>query len=135
MEKTIRNYESWKPQDPRVLEFSEAIQYDRKVMWIEFRETPGVIPVTYYAEQKPFLKFDAEDRMAMFSVRAEWYDVTWRCWDKKPLRPTDWEQQAGKPKTARGGAGTATGADDGGGLPAMKKAEKRQRGRKSGDSP
>ena len=135
MEKTIRNYDEWKPQDPRVLEFSEAIQYDQKVMWIEFRETPGVIPVTYYAEQKPFLKFDAEDRMAMFSVRAEWYDVTWRCWDKKPLRPTDWEQQAGKPKIARGGAGTATGADDGGGLPAMKKAEKRQRGRKSGDSP
>ena len=94
MEKTIRNYNEWKPQDPRVLEFSEAIQYDRKVMWIEFRETPGVIPVTYYAEKKPFLKFDAEDRMAMFSVRAEWYDVTWRCWDKKPLRPTDWEQAA-----------------------------------------
>ena len=103
MEKTIRNYDEWKPQDPRVLEFSEATQYDQKVMWIEFRETPGVIPVTYYAEQKPFLKFDAEDRMAMFSVRAEWYDVTWRCWDKKPLRPTDWEQQAGKPKIARGG--------------------------------
>lgn len=115
MEKTIRNYDEWKPQDPRVLEFGEAIQYDRKVMWIEFRETPGVIPVTYYAEHMPFLKFDAEDRMAMFSVRAEWYDVTWRCWDKKPLRPTDWEQAApGSQKTARGGAGTATGADDGG---------------------
>ena len=131
MEKTIRNYESWKPEEPRVLEFSEAIQYDRKVMWIEFRETPGVIPVTYWAERKPFLNFDAEDRMAMFSVRAEWYNVAWRCWNRKPLRPTDWEAApAERPAAVARDPSTSVGMTARGKKPETGTAGKRQRGRK-----
>ena len=81
-----------KKRKPRVLTLEEAITYDRKVMWMELRENPGqVVPVTYYAERIPFLQFDAEDRVMMISVRAEYCGKTWRCWDMVPDRPTDWE--------------------------------------------
>jgi hypothetical protein len=68
----------------RVLKIGEVVEYNRKVIWMELRETQGVIPVTYHAEHIPFLRFDAEDRVAMIEVRAEMYGKTWRCWDRDP---------------------------------------------------
>lgn len=68
----------------KVLKLSEAIQYDRKVIWMEMRETAGVFPVTFYAEHVPFLRFDCEDRPLMVEVRAEYYGKTWRCWSDRP---------------------------------------------------
>ena len=68
----------------KVLKLEEAIQYNRKVIWMEMRETAGVVPVTYYAEHAPFLRFDAEDRVLMIEVRADMYGKTWRCWDQDP---------------------------------------------------
>ena len=81
-----------KKRKPRVISLEEASAYSRKVVWMELREKPGqVIPVTYYAERRPFLQFDAEDRVMMVSVRPEYCGKTWRCWDMVPERPTDWE--------------------------------------------
>ena len=77
----------------RVLTLDEAIQYDRKVVWLETRDTAGVLPVTYYAEHMPFLRFDCEDRVAMIEVRGEYYGKTWRCWNMKPdpKKPRNWK--------------------------------------------
>lgn len=86
-----------KKRKPRVISLEEASAYSRKVVWMELREKPGqVIPVTYYAERRPFLQFDAEDRVMMVSVRPEYCGKTWRCWDMVPERPTDWEPPKGK---------------------------------------
>lgn len=68
----------------RVLKLNEAAEYNRKVIWLELREMDGVLPVTYHSEQLPFLRFDAEDRVAMFSVRGDCYGKTWRCWSMRP---------------------------------------------------
>ena len=68
----------------RVLKIGEVVEYNRKVIWMELRETQGVIPVTYHAERVPFLRFDAEDRVALIEVRADMYGKTWRCWDRDP---------------------------------------------------
>ena len=68
----------------RVLKIGDVAVYDRKVIWMELRETQGVIPVTYHAERVPFLRFDAEDRVALIEVRADMYGKTWRCWDRDP---------------------------------------------------
>lgn len=68
----------------KVLKLSEAIEYNRRVIWLETRETKEVIPVTFYAEHKPFLRFDGEDRVAMIEVRPEYYGKTWRCWNLDP---------------------------------------------------
>ena len=45
----------------RVLKLEEAITYNQKAIWLELRETEGVVPVTYHSEQLPFLRFDRED--------------------------------------------------------------------------
>lgn len=82
----------------KVLKLEEAIQYNRKVIWMEMRETAGVVPVTYYAEHAPFLRFDAADRVAMIEVRAEYYGTTWRCWDQYPAGAQSvrlWDDQKG----------------------------------------
>lgn len=69
----------------RVLKLTEVANGgDRRVMWLETRETKGVIPVTFYAERIPFLRFDCENRVAMIEVRSEYYGRTWRCWDRDP---------------------------------------------------
>lgn len=68
----------------RILKLDEAIEYNRKVIWLELREAAGVIPVTYHSEHLPFLRFDADDRVATFDVRGECYGKTWRCWDRDP---------------------------------------------------
>lgn len=73
-----------KQSKARILELSEAVEYNRKVIWLELREMAGVMPVTFYVEQFPFLKFDAENRIAMITVRADYYGKTWRCWDRNP---------------------------------------------------
>lgn len=68
----------------RVLKLNEAVEYNRKRIWLELREVDGVIPVTYHSEHLPFLRFDAEDRVAAFDVRGECYGKTWRCWSAAP---------------------------------------------------
>lgn len=68
----------------RVLKLDEAMQWNRRVIWLETRESTEVLPVTFYAEHKPFLRFDCETRPAMMEVRAEYYGKTWRCWDRDP---------------------------------------------------
>lgn len=68
----------------RVLKAAEAAEWNRKVIWLEMRETEGVIPVTYHSERKPFLRFECEDRPARIEVRAEYYGKTWRCWSARP---------------------------------------------------
>ena len=68
----------------RVLKLEEAIRWNQKTIWLELRETQGVIPVTYHLEHVPFLRFEAEDRVAMIEVRAVMYGKTWRCWDRDP---------------------------------------------------
>ena len=67
----------------RVLKLEETFQHG-KVIWLELRETAGVIPVAFWAEHLPFLKYDAQDRVAIIEVRAEYYGKTWRCWDRDP---------------------------------------------------
>ena len=68
----------------KVLKLEDAIARNRRVIWMEMRETDGVFPVTFYAEHLPFLRFDAEDRVLMIEVRADMYGKTWRCWDQDP---------------------------------------------------
>lgn len=77
----------------RVLKLKDAIENNRKRIWLELREMAGMLPVTYHSEQQPFLRFDCEDRVAMISVRAEYYGKTWRCWSMAPngQRVPDWK--------------------------------------------
>ena len=56
----------------RVLKLEETFQHG-KVVWLELRETAVMIPVAFWAEHLPFLKYDAQDRVAMIEVRAEYY--------------------------------------------------------------
>lgn len=90
-------------EEARILKLNEAAEWNRKVIWMEMRETYGVIPVTYHSERMPFLRFDAEDRAMMIEVRAEYYGKTWRCWDRRPDgQPVpDWEGT----ETEDGGSG------------------------------
>lgn len=76
----------------KVLKLEETIQLGR-VTWMELRETAGVIPVAFWAEHMPFLKYDAQDRVAMIEVRAEYYGKTWRCWSMAPngQKVPDWK--------------------------------------------
>ena len=76
----------------KVLKLEETIQQGR-VTWLELRETAGVIPVAFWAEHLPFLKYDAQDRVAMIEVRAEYYGKTWRCWNMAPngQKVPDWK--------------------------------------------
>lgn len=74
----------------RILKLQECLHHDGRKIWIEMRETPGqFVPVCFYAEHVPFLMFDAQDRVLMIEVRADWYGKTWRCWNAKPA-VTDW---------------------------------------------
>lgn len=96
----------------RVLKLEETLQHG-KVVWLELRETAGVIPVAFWAERMPFLKYDAQDRVAMIEVRAEYYRKTWRCWDQRPdgLPVPDWQdpEETGKAaKETRERAGVKT---------------------------
>lgn len=68
----------------RILKLDEVIQWNRKVIWLETRTDTDAVPVTYYAEHVPFLRFDAEDRVMMIEARAAYYGKTWRCWDRDP---------------------------------------------------
>lgn len=83
MERNERRRET-EMEKAKVLKLEEAIRWNRKVIWLETREDAKVLPVTYYAEHVPFLRFDCEDRVAMIEVRAEFYGKTWRCWDRDP---------------------------------------------------
>ena len=76
----------------KVLKLEETFQHG-KVIWLELRETAGVIPVAFWAEHLPFLKYDAQDRVAMIEVRAEYYGKTWRCWSMAPngQKVPDWK--------------------------------------------
>ena len=76
----------------KVLKLEETIQQGR-VTWLELRETAGVIPVAFWAEHLPFLKYDAQDRVAIIEVRAEYYGKTWRCWSMAPngQKVPDWK--------------------------------------------
>ena len=76
----------------KVLKLNETMQPGRKT-WLELRETAGVIPVAFWAEHMPFLKYDAQDRVAMIEVRAEYYGKTWRCWSMAPngQKVPDWK--------------------------------------------
>lgn len=74
----------------RTMALDECIRHDGVKMWMELREMPGqAVPVVFYSERIPFLRFDAQDRVLMISVRADYYGTTWRCWDADP-RKTDW---------------------------------------------
>ena len=76
----------------RTMALEECIRHDGVKMWMELREMPGqAVPVVYYSERIPFLRFDAQDRVLMISVRADYYGTTWRCWDADPGK-TDWVQ-------------------------------------------
>ena len=76
----------------RTMALDECIRHDGVKMWMELREMPGqAVPVVYYSERIPFLRFDAQDRVLMISVRADYYGTTWRCWDADPGK-TDWAQ-------------------------------------------
>ena len=76
----------------RTMALDECIRHDGVKMWMELREMPGqAVPVVYYSERIPFLRFDAQDRVLMISVRADYYGTTWRCWDVDPGK-TDWVQ-------------------------------------------
>ena len=76
----------------RTMVLDECIRHDGVKMWMELREMPGqAVPVVYYSERIPFLRFDAQDRVLMISVRADYYGTTWRCWDADPGK-TDWVQ-------------------------------------------
>ena len=76
----------------KVLKLNETMQPGKKI-WLELRETTGVIPVAFWAEHMPFLKYDAQDRVAMIEVRAEYYGKTWRCWSMAPngQKVPDWK--------------------------------------------
>ena len=76
----------------RTMALDECIRHDGLKMWMELREMPGqAVPVVFYSERIPFLRFDAQDRVLMISVRADYYGTTWRCWDADPGK-TDWVQ-------------------------------------------
>ena len=76
----------------RTMALDECIRHDGVKMWMELREMPGqAVPVVFYSERIPFLRFDAQDRVLMISVRADYYGTTWRCWDAEPGK-TDWVQ-------------------------------------------
>ena len=76
----------------RTMALEECIRHDGLKMWMALRETPGpAVPVVFYSERIPFLRFDAQDRVLMISVRADYYGKTWRCWDAEPGK-TDWVQ-------------------------------------------
>ena len=76
----------------RTMALEECIRHDGLKMWMELREMPGqAVPVVFYSERIPFLRFDAQDRVLMISVRADYYGTTWRCWDAEPGK-TDWVQ-------------------------------------------
>lgn len=78
----------------RILEFDEVTQSGKQVVWLELREMTGAMPVTYYAEHLPFLRFDCEDRVAMITVRTDYYGKTWRCWNRFEAGKTaaEWER-------------------------------------------
>ena len=84
---------------PRILDLQECVQHDGRKIWLEAIETNGITPVCFYAERIPFLKFDAQDRVLMFDMRADMYGKTWRCWDALP-ETTDWMPEAAAKKPA-----------------------------------
>jgi hypothetical protein len=68
----------------RVLKFEEAISWGREVVWIQLRSDTCAIPVHYYLEHSPFLRFCNEELGLMFKVKKDWYGKTWRCFDVNP---------------------------------------------------
>lgn len=117
----------------RILEISEAAEWNRKVIWMELREALGMVPVTFYKERKPFLMFDGEDRPMMIQVRAEYYGITWRCWDRRPDgQPVpDWESADPEDGIGTGkaaGSGEAAGKAAGSGKAGGKASGKRTGG-------
>ncbi len=78
----------------RILGFDEVTQSGKQVVWLELREMTGAMPVTYYAKDGKFLRFDCEDRVAMITVRADYYGKTWRCWNRFEAGKTaaEWER-------------------------------------------
>ena len=95
----------------RILSLEEAAEYNRRVIWMDLIEAGAAMPVTYYRERLPFLQFDCENRVAMITVRAEYYGKTWRCWDRKP----DEDGTEEGPDSGSGTDGTEEGPDGGSG--------------------
>lgn len=75
----------------RILSLEEcAHRGDRRTIWLEMAEAGGqTVPVVFLTERGPFLRFDAQDRVLMIEVRADWYGKSWRCWNAEPA-VTDW---------------------------------------------
>lgn len=74
----------------RILGLPECVNHDGRTIWLETIDQGGqAIPVTFYAERMPYLKFDAQDRVMMIEVRSSCYGETWWCWNVKP-ETTDW---------------------------------------------
>ena len=97
----------------KLLKMKDAVEYDRKVKWLELRETAGVIPVTYHSERAPFLRFDCEDRVMMIEVRAGYYGKTWRCWDQDPAGAQtmkEWDDETEAARSRKQTGGKKTGA-------------------------
>lgn len=81
-------------EELRVLSLEEAIEASGELMWMEFREGTlyGALPVSYHSERKPFLRFESESIAdTWLDVRAEYYGMTWRCFNR---RPACWEEDA-----------------------------------------
>ena len=77
-------------EEARTLSLEECLHHDGRKIWLETMDQGGqTVPVCFYAERIPFLKFDAQDRVLMIEVRGSCYGETWRCWDRKP-ETTDW---------------------------------------------
>lgn len=98
-----------------ILEIGEAAEWNRKVIWMEMRETDGVIPVTYHSERRPFLRFDAEERAMMIEVRAEYYGKTWRCWTGGRTGSRCRTGKAWRRRTVAAGSGRPPGRPPGSG--------------------
>ena len=85
----------------RILGLPECLHHDGRRIWLETIDQGGqVIPVTFYAERMPYLKFDAQDRVMMIEVRSSCYGETWRCWNVKP-ETTDWAPVEPEKKAAK----------------------------------
>ena len=69
----------------RVLNFEQAIEWHRLVVWIQLREmNGGALPVMYNLERVPFVRFKSLDSSMGIEVRRDYYGKTWRCFDDNP---------------------------------------------------
>lgn len=69
----------------RVLTFEQAIEWNRLVVWVQFRELTGCVAMTYDLEHVPFVRYKSLDGRLNVEVRREYYGKTWRCFGENPL--------------------------------------------------